>query len=173
MQIRNSIFLVTGGASGLGAATARMAAENGGKVVIADMQADAGEKLAKDLGARFVKTDVTSEACKPAEATPSAGNANVKGRALGKGYARRIVIRVTDKQSGMPVQGAKVSVRGTMECPHFMPLYQKDLRETARGTYRGDYQLIMQGYWKFIVVVRSEQSGSTTASFPVTPLIRG
>src|SRR5688500_1713984 len=62
MQIRNSIFLVTGGASGLGAATARMAAENGGKVVIADMQADAGEKLAREIGARFVKTDVTSEA---------------------------------------------------------------------------------------------------------------
>src|SRR6266850_2569620 len=62
MQIKNSVFLVTGGASGLGAATARMAAENGGKVVIADMQADAGEKFAKEIGARFVKTDVTSEA---------------------------------------------------------------------------------------------------------------
>lgn len=62
MQIRNSIFLVTGGASGLGAATARMAAEGGGKVVIADMQQDAGEKLASELGGRFVKTDVTSEA---------------------------------------------------------------------------------------------------------------
>ena len=62
MQIRNSIFLVTGGASGLGAATARMAAEGGGKVVIADMQQDAGEKLASELGGRFIKTDVTSEA---------------------------------------------------------------------------------------------------------------
>ncbi|HZM34273.1 MAG TPA: 3-hydroxyacyl-CoA dehydrogenase [Burkholderiales bacterium] len=62
MQIRNSIFLVTGGASGLGAASARMAAEGGGKVVIADMQQDAGEKLARDLGGRFIKTDVTSEA---------------------------------------------------------------------------------------------------------------
>ena len=62
MQIKNSVFLVTGGASGLGAATARMAAENGGKVMIADMQADVGEKLAKELGGRFVKTDVTSEA---------------------------------------------------------------------------------------------------------------
>ena len=62
MQIRNSIFLVTGGASGLGAASARMAAENGAKVVIADMQADAGEKLARELGGRFAKTDVTSEA---------------------------------------------------------------------------------------------------------------
>src|SRR5258708_123548 len=62
MQIKNSVFLVTGGASGLGAASARMAAENGAKVVIADLQAEAGEKLAKELGARFVKTDVASEA---------------------------------------------------------------------------------------------------------------
>jgi NAD(P)-dependent dehydrogenase (short-subunit alcohol dehydrogenase family) len=62
MLIKNSVFLVTGGASGLGAATARMAAENGGKVVIADMQADAGEKLARELGGRFVKCDVTAEA---------------------------------------------------------------------------------------------------------------
>jgi NAD(P)-dependent dehydrogenase (short-subunit alcohol dehydrogenase family) len=61
MQIRNSVFLVTGGASGLGAASARMAVENGAKVVIADMQADAGEKLAKELGGRFIRTDVTSE----------------------------------------------------------------------------------------------------------------
>ncbi len=62
MQIKSSVFLVTGGASGLGAATARMAAENGGKVVIADMQAELGEKLAKELGGRFAKTDVASEA---------------------------------------------------------------------------------------------------------------
>jgi NAD(P)-dependent dehydrogenase (short-subunit alcohol dehydrogenase family) len=62
MLIKNSVFLVTGGASGLGAATARMAVENGGKVVIADMQAEAGAKLAQELGARFAKCDVTSEA---------------------------------------------------------------------------------------------------------------
>lgn len=62
MLIKNSVFLVTGGASGLGAATARMAAENGAKVVIADMQVEAGEKLAKELGGRFVKCDVTAEA---------------------------------------------------------------------------------------------------------------
>jgi NAD(P)-dependent dehydrogenase (short-subunit alcohol dehydrogenase family) len=61
MQIRNSIFLVTGGASGLGAASARMAAENGAKVVIADLQAEAGEKLAREIGGRFIKTDVASE----------------------------------------------------------------------------------------------------------------
>ncbi|MGA7984312.1 MAG: 3-hydroxyacyl-CoA dehydrogenase [Burkholderiales bacterium] len=64
MQIKNSVFLITGGASGLGAATARMAVEGGGKVVLADMQAEAGNELAKSLGAaaRFVRTDVTAEA---------------------------------------------------------------------------------------------------------------
>jgi NAD(P)-dependent dehydrogenase (short-subunit alcohol dehydrogenase family) len=62
MQIKNSVFLVTGGASGLGAASARMAAQNGAKVLIADLQAEPGEKLAKEIGARFAKTDVTSEA---------------------------------------------------------------------------------------------------------------
>src|SRR3954452_22293460 len=62
MQIRNSVFLVTGGASGLGAATARMAAENGGKVVIADMQAEAGGKAAGALGGPVGKSDVSSEA---------------------------------------------------------------------------------------------------------------
>ena len=62
MQIGNSVFLVTGGASGLGAATARMAAANGAKVMIADLQAEAGEMLAKELGGRFCKCDVTSEA---------------------------------------------------------------------------------------------------------------
>jgi NAD(P)-dependent dehydrogenase (short-subunit alcohol dehydrogenase family) len=61
MQIKNSVFLVTGGASGLGAASARMAAENGAKVVIADVQVEAGEKMARELNGRFIKTDVTSE----------------------------------------------------------------------------------------------------------------
>ena len=64
MQIKNSVFLITGGASGLGAATARMAVEAGGKVVLADMQAEAGDGLAQSLGAaaRFIRTDVTAEA---------------------------------------------------------------------------------------------------------------
>ena len=62
MQIKNTVFVITGGASGLGAATAQMAAANGGKVVIADLQADLGEKLAKEINGKYVKCDVTSEA---------------------------------------------------------------------------------------------------------------
>ncbi|MYN04993.1 SDR family NAD(P)-dependent oxidoreductase [Pseudoduganella sp. DS3] len=63
MQIKDQVFIITGGASGLGAATARMLVDNGGKVVLADVQVAAGEKLAAELGAaKFVKCDVTSEA---------------------------------------------------------------------------------------------------------------
>jgi NAD(P)-dependent dehydrogenase (short-subunit alcohol dehydrogenase family) len=61
MDIKGKVFIVTGGASGLGAGTARMLQAHGGKVVIADVQAEAGEKLASELGQTFVKCDVTSE----------------------------------------------------------------------------------------------------------------
>ena len=64
MELRGSAFIVTGGASGLGAATARMIASNGGRTVIADLDEDRGRALAGELGAgaKFVRTDVTDEA---------------------------------------------------------------------------------------------------------------
>ena len=62
MQIEDNVFLITGGASGLGAATARMIVAAGGKVLLADVQAEAGQALAAELGGAFVQTDVTSEA---------------------------------------------------------------------------------------------------------------
>lgn len=63
MEIRDNVFVITGGASGLGAATAKMIVERGGKVLIADVSKEAGEKKAAELGAnaRFVATDVTGE----------------------------------------------------------------------------------------------------------------
>jgi len=62
MQIKDKVFIVTGGASGLGEGTVRMLAASGGKVVIADLQADLGEALAKEIGGAFVKCDVSNEA---------------------------------------------------------------------------------------------------------------
>jgi NAD(P)-dependent dehydrogenase (short-subunit alcohol dehydrogenase family) len=64
MQASGSTFIVTGGASGLGAATARMLVHDGGKVVLADVSDAQGSALAADLGAqaRFQHTDVTDEA---------------------------------------------------------------------------------------------------------------
>ena len=62
MEIANKVFIVTGGASGLGAGTVRMLVANGAKVVIADLQDEPGQALAKELGQRYVHCDVTQEA---------------------------------------------------------------------------------------------------------------
>ena len=62
MEIAGKVFIVTGGASGLGEGTVRMFAANGAKIVIADVQADKGEALAKEIGGAFVKCDVSQEA---------------------------------------------------------------------------------------------------------------
>jgi NAD(P)-dependent dehydrogenase (short-subunit alcohol dehydrogenase family) len=62
MQIQGNVFIVTGGASGLGAGTARMLSEAGAKVVIADLNEATGQALATELGGQFIRCDVTSEA---------------------------------------------------------------------------------------------------------------
>lgn len=62
MQIKHSVFIITGGASGLGGATARHLASLGGKVVIADLNEAGGNALANELGGRYARCNVTSEA---------------------------------------------------------------------------------------------------------------
>src|SRR5438046_2844026 len=64
MDLNGNTFIVTGGASGLGAATARMIVDGRGNVVLADVNAKDGEALAQELGdhALFVRTDVADDA---------------------------------------------------------------------------------------------------------------
>jgi NAD(P)-dependent dehydrogenase (short-subunit alcohol dehydrogenase family) len=62
MDIEGKVFIVTGGASGLGEGAARALAARGGRLVIADLQVDKGEAVAASLGGAFVKCDVTQEA---------------------------------------------------------------------------------------------------------------
>ncbi|RME62098.1 MAG: 3-hydroxyacyl-CoA dehydrogenase [Caldilineae bacterium] len=61
MQISHHTFLITGGGSGLGAATARRLVKNGGRVVLVDMNPETGQAMAGELGdaARFIQADVT------------------------------------------------------------------------------------------------------------------
>ena len=75
MQIKDSVAIITGGASGLGEATIRTLVENGARAAILDLQQDLGEKLVSELGDRvlFVKTDVTST-----ESVQNAINATVE-----------------------------------------------------------------------------------------------
>lgn len=82
MQVKDNVFIVTGGASGLGGATARMLVAGGGKVVIADLKEAEGNALAVELGAnaRFARTDVTDEASgKAALAAAVSGFGTVHG----------------------------------------------------------------------------------------------
>src|SRR4051812_24463826 len=73
MKIEGLNALVAGGASGLGAATARHFAAAGAHVTIADLNAERGAALAEEIGAQFVATDVTKEADVEAAVTAAAG----------------------------------------------------------------------------------------------------
>ncbi|MCL4184962.1 MAG: 3-hydroxyacyl-CoA dehydrogenase [Burkholderiaceae bacterium] len=81
MDISGNVVLVTGGASGLGGASAQRVFADGGKVLIADVNAEAGEKFAAQLGAgaKFVRCDVTSEA----DAHAAVETARSMGRLVG------------------------------------------------------------------------------------------
>ena len=62
-RVKDKVTVITGGASGIGAGAARLFVEEGAKVVLADLQVDAGQALADELGdnARFIRADVTKE----------------------------------------------------------------------------------------------------------------
>src|SRR5690606_40469208 len=62
MDVNGSAAIISGGASGLGEATARELARAGATVVIADLNEDRGKSVADELGGVFVKTDVSDEA---------------------------------------------------------------------------------------------------------------
>src|SRR5213079_3011135 len=61
MRLSDTTAIITGGASGMGEATARRLSGEGATVVILDRDAGKGEKVASDLGGRFVQADVTNE----------------------------------------------------------------------------------------------------------------
>ena len=93
MQIEGSAALVAGGASGLGEATARLLQARGAEVVITDLNQDKGAALADELGARFVRADVT-EPEQVQEAVDAAaglsGGLRISVCCAGIGWAERV-----------------------------------------------------------------------------------
>ena len=92
MRIAGTNALVVGGASGLGAATARRLAEAGARVTVADVQAEKGGALAEEIGATFAQCDVTSEESVQAavDAAAEGGPLRISVNCAGVGWAQRI-----------------------------------------------------------------------------------
>lgn len=119
MQLNQSIAaVVTGGASGLGAATARMLAGEGVKVALFDRDAAQGKAVASDIGGLFVEVDVTDHA------SVEAGFAAARA-AHG---AERILVNCAGIA---PV--AKTTSRGE---PHPMDMFEKVIAVNLAGTFR-------------------------------------
>jgi NAD(P)-dependent dehydrogenase (short-subunit alcohol dehydrogenase family) len=116
MKIQDNVFIITGGASGLGAATARMISANGGKVVIADLQVAQGEQLAASLGGQFVRCDVTSEV----DATAVIAAATALGTLRG-------LINCAGVAPAMKTVGK--------EGPHTLELFQRTININLVGTF--------------------------------------
>ncbi|MFZ2606196.1 MAG: SDR family NAD(P)-dependent oxidoreductase [Candidatus Microthrix parvicella] len=97
LDINGASALVTGGASGLGEATAKALAEKGAKVVICDLdrQAEAGEALAKEIGGVFAPTDVTDtdQIIAAIEAGKELGPVKALVNCAGIGWATRTIGR--------------------------------------------------------------------------------
>ncbi len=95
MDINGASAIVTGGASGIGAACARQLAALGAKVVVADLNEDAGTAVAEEIGGAFVKVDVTdTEQIKAAvDKAEQLGPVRVLVNSAGIGWAQRTVGR--------------------------------------------------------------------------------
>lgn len=95
MDVNGSVAFVSGGASGLGEATARSLAGAGATVVIADLNAERGKTLADELGGVFVETDVSDEGSvgSAVEAAEGAGAVRIAVSCAGIGWAQRTVGR--------------------------------------------------------------------------------
>jgi NAD(P)-dependent dehydrogenase (short-subunit alcohol dehydrogenase family) len=98
LDLRDASAIVTGGASGIGEASARQLAELGMRVVVADLQEDRGSDIAKQIGGMFVKCDVSSEEDGSAAvaAASEMGPLRVLVNSAGLGRAGRTVDRNND-----------------------------------------------------------------------------
>ena len=93
MDITGASAVVTGGASGIGAAVARLLAQRGAKVVVADLQEDRGRQVADEIGGRFAKVDVTrtEDIIAAVEAAQEIGPLRVLVNSAGIGWAQRTI----------------------------------------------------------------------------------
>ena len=101
MDIQGKVFIVTGGASGLGEGAARMLAAEGGKVVVADLQAERGQAVAAEIGGTYVRCDVSQEADGQAVVAAATGLGKLVGLVNCAGIA--VASRTVGKEGAHPL----------------------------------------------------------------------
>ena len=122
MDISGASAIVTGGASGIGAASARMLAELGAKVVIADLQEDKGNELADEIGGAFARVDVTNtdDIINAVEMAKSMGPVRVLVNSAGIGWAQRTVGKDGSLESAANLdafkKGVAINLTGSFDC---------------------------------------------------------
>ena len=122
MELTNASAIVTGGASGIGAAAARLLAKKGAKVVVADLQADKGEALAKEIGGAFCKVDVTitQDIINATEMAKSMGPIRALVNSAGIGWAQRTVGKDGTYESAANLDAFKkviaINLVGSFDC---------------------------------------------------------
>ena len=122
MDINGASAIVTGGASGIGAATARLLAAKGAKVVIADLQEDKGTALADEIGGAFCKVDVTNtdDIVNAVEMAKSMGPVRVLVNSAGIGWAQRTVGKDGTYESAANLDAFKkviaINLIGSFDC---------------------------------------------------------
>ena len=122
MDINGASAIVTGGASGIGAATARRLAALGAKVVIADLQEDKGTALADEIGGAFCKVDVTNtdDIINAVEMAKSMGPVRVLVNSAGIGWAQRTVGKDGQYSSAANLDAFKkvvaINLIGSFDC---------------------------------------------------------
>lgn len=109
MDISGASALVTGAASGIGAATARLLAQEGARVVVADLNADKGTALAEEIGGAFVAVDVTETAQLQAAVDKAVELADLRVlvNSAGIGWAQRTIGRDGEASSAHDLDAYK------------------------------------------------------------------
>ena len=122
MDITGASAIVTGGASGIGAASARLLAGRGAKVVVADLQEDKGKELADEIGGAFCKVDVTKtdDIIDAVEMAKSMGPVRVLVNSAGIGWAQRTVGKDGSYDSAANLDAFKrvdrINLIGSFDC---------------------------------------------------------
>jgi len=122
MDITGASAVVTGGASGIGAAVARLLAQRGAKVVVADLQEDKGRQVAEEIGGRFAKVDVTrtDEIVAAVDLAQELGPLRVLVNSAGIGWAQRTIGKDGTYESAADLDAFKkvvaINLFGTFDC---------------------------------------------------------